>query len=105
MAEQRLEREGSAYEGTNGRQYSAPKTKSDADAPGDATGTEGVVAREFSLKSFKCFARQHPLLVGFGAAGIGAAVATLGAGYVLYRGAQSSLPGRALRVAKLLVTF
>lgn len=99
MAEQLLDDSGVAHR-TNGQRYSvdeSERTARDIDL--------GEVRREFSLKSFKCFARQHPLLLGFGAAGFGAAVATLGAGYVLYRGAQRSLPVRALRLARVLVTF
>ncbi|HEY6557088.1 MAG TPA: hypothetical protein VI072_07430 [Polyangiaceae bacterium] len=99
MTEQRLEESGAAHQRTNGRAYSTETPQA-----GDGSGAlpEG---REFSLKSFKCFARQHPLLVGVGAAGIGAAVVTLGAGYVLYRGAQRSLPMRAFKLARLLATF
>jgi hypothetical protein len=87
----------------NGQAY-AQSAESAANAD-DNDIDAGEIPREFSLKSFKCFAREHPLLLGFGAAGIGAAFATLGAGYVLYRGAQRTLPGRMLRLAKVLVTF
>jgi hypothetical protein len=100
MTEQRLEESGATHQGTNGRAYSAETTQAD-----DGAGELPEGGREFSLKSFKCFARQHPLLVGVGAAGIGAAVVTLGAGYVLYRGAQRTLPMRAVKLARLLVTF
>jgi hypothetical protein len=101
MTEQRLDESAAQYSGTNGRAYST-------DVPHDAAPDErdlGPQGREFSLKSFKTFARQHPLLVGIGAAGIGATVVTLGAGYVLYRGAQRTLPMRAFKLARLLVTF
>ncbi|HMJ12744.1 MAG TPA: hypothetical protein VK524_15085 [Polyangiaceae bacterium] len=101
MSEQHLEESGVAYPGTNGRPY-VVDSANDAAVDPDASDAGG---REFSLKSFKTFARQHPLLVGFGAAGIGATVVTLGAGYVLYRGAQRTLPFRAFKLARFLVTF
>ena len=82
MTEPHLDESGAAHRGTNGRAYSA-ETRETEGAPDRDTAGRG---REFSLKSFKTFARQHPLLVGIGAAGIGATVVTLGAGYVLYRG-------------------
>jgi hypothetical protein len=99
MAEQLMNEGGGAFH-VNGHRYSAPGSE-----PATEDIDSGEVKREFSLKSFKCFARQHPLLLGFGAAGFGAAVATLGAGYVLYRGAQRSIPVRALRLARVLMTF
>lgn len=101
MTEPRVDQSGTSRHGTNGRAYAAD-TSGVSDEGADGAPQRG---REFSLKSFKCFARQHPLLVGMGAAGIGAAVVTLGAGYVLYRGAQRTLPMRAVKLARLLVAF
>jgi hypothetical protein len=101
MTEPHLDDSGATHRGTNGRAYAAESAVSDGAPDGEAPGR----GREFSLKSFKTFARQHPLLVGIGAAGIGATVVTLGAGYVLYRGAQRTLPVRAFKLARLLVTF
>ena len=100
MQERRLDADVPVSGPTNGHAYAVPHAEYD---PSDIDA--GGVAREFSLRSFKCFAREHPLLLGFSAAGIGAAFATLGAGYVLYRGAQRSLPLRVARLAKGLVTF
>jgi hypothetical protein len=99
MSGQRLD-EAHVGGAANGNAYNA--SGHSAQDSGDIPAAPG---REFSLKSFKCFARQHPLLVGLGAAGIGTAVATLGAGYVIYRGAQRSLPMRVLKLARVLVTF
>lgn len=101
MTEQRVDESGPGRQGANGHAYTAGGTSTEAEGAHDFQAN----GREFSLKSFKCFARQHPLLVGMGAAGIGAAVVTLGAGYVLYRGAQRTLPVRAFKLARLLVTF
>lgn len=102
MAEERLDRTGAVNGAAYSQSYSASEHAESTVIGGDDVADD---AREFSLKSFKCFARQHPLLVGFGAAGIGATMATFGAGYMLYRGARRSLPMRVLRLAKGAVTF
>jgi hypothetical protein len=101
MTEPHVDESGATRQSTNGRAYSAETPDTDSASDREPAGS----GREFSLKSFKTFARQHPLLVGIGAAGIGATVVTLGAGYVLYRGAQRTLPMRAFKLARLLVTF
>lgn len=94
---------GAAANDTGYSKVPTPGSKSEngsASAGAFAGDDRGLIEREFSLKSFKCFAREHPFVAWFGAAGLGAAVATLGAGYLVYRGAKRGLPRKVLRFVK-----